>query len=286
MDDDGSDQQRSGGIAGEDESGDRAIEGNDFAFIRDGEHSVAGKERQEPHIPFGGEDGDEVLDDEPPDQQARDGSRALPGDQADAKAEDAGKGGETAGPTEQGREPAMVSVLAATTTANRWDLHDDWAPLRFAAIALVALVPFTFTAIAEEFGWRGYLTPRLAAAGVGRLANHVIVGVVWGIWHLPYMAVFWDFSDESLWTLAPRVVLGTTVAAIIYGEIRLRTGTVWPAVVMHAAGNAIAAGLLDSSVLVQNEATPWIFGPGIDGAAVLAITASVAALLLAKGQPD
>lgn len=174
---------------------------------------------------------------------------------------------------------AMLAAAAGGLAANHWELHDDSAPLRFAAIALVSLVPFTFTAIAEEFGWRGYLTPRLDAAGIGRLANHVIVGVVWGAWHLPYMTLFWDFSDEPLWTLAPRVILGSIAAAVVYGEIRLRTGTVWPAVVMHASSNAIAAGLLDKNVLIQNETTPWIFSPGLDGLVVLAITALFAGLL-------
>lgn len=170
----------------------------------------------------------------------------------------------------------MLAAAAGGLALGHWELHDDSAPLRFAAIALVALIPFTFTAIAEEFGWRGYLTPRLEAAGVGRLANHVIVGVIWGAWHLPYLQQYWDFSDEPLWTLVPRVLLGTTVAAIVYGEIRLRTGTVWPAVMMHAAGNAIAAGLLDDNVLDQVEATPWVTSPGIDGAIVIALTAVVA----------
>lgn len=179
----------------------------------------------------------------------------------------------------------MLAAAAGGLAAGQWELHDDWAPLRFAAIALVALVPFTFTAIAEEFGWRGYLTPRLAAAGVGRLGNHAIVGIVWGAWHLPYMAAHWDFSDESLWTLAPRVILGTTVAAIVYGEIRLRTGSVWPAVVMHACSNAVAGALLDSNVLVQSEATPWITSPGIDGLIVIALTGLAAALLFAA-RPD
>lgn len=176
----------------------------------------------------------------------------------------------------------MLAAAGGGLLADNWDLHDNWAPLRFAAIALVALVPFTFAAIAEEFGWRGYLTPRLDAAGLGRFTNHIIVGVIWGAWHLPYMTVFWDFSDESLWTLAPRVILGTTVAAVIYGEIRLRTGTVWPAVVMHASGNAIAAALLDDNVLTQNETTSWIFTPGIDGLVVLTTTALVASLLFIK----
>ncbi len=179
----------------------------------------------------------------------------------------------------------MTTAAIGGLLAGHWDTYDDWAPLRFAAIALVAMAPFTLTAIAEEFGWRGYLTPRLDAAGVGRIANHVVVGVVWSLWHLPYMTVHWDFTDESLWTLAPRVVLGTTVAAVVYGEIRLRTGSVWPAVVMHATSNAIAGALLDRDVLVRSEPTPWIFSPGIDGLVVIAITVLVAALFMNRPSP-
>jgi hypothetical protein len=85
---------------------------------------------------------------------------------------------------------------------------------RIAIVAASALIPFTFAAIAEESGWRGYLTPRLEAAGVGRLANHTLVGVIWGAWHLPYLDA-WDYSTESLWTLAARIILGTTVIADI-----------------------------------------------------------------------
>ena len=179
----------------------------------------------------------------------------------------------------------MTTAAIGGLLAGHWDTYDDWAPLRFAAIAFVAMAPFTLTAIAEEFGWRGYLTPRLDAAGVGRFANHVIVGVVWGLWHLPYMTLHWDLTDESLWTLAPRVVLGTTVAAVVYGEIRLRTGSVWPAVVMHATSNAIAGALLDDDVLVQSEPTPWIFSPGIDGLVVIATTGLVAILFMNRPNP-
>ncbi len=171
----------------------------------------------------------------------------------------------------------MLTAIGAGIAADRWQLYDDRSPLRFAAAAAFALIPFTFAAIAEEFGWRGYLTPRLEAAGVGRLTNHLLVGVVWGAWHLPYMAAAWDYSTESLWTLAPRVILGTTVIAVVYGEIRLRTGSVWPAVVMHAVGNSVGLALLDSErVLARNDPQMWLVGPGADGVVTITLSAIVA----------
>lgn len=184
----------------------------------------------------------------------------------------------------------MLTAIGGGIAAGHWELYDDWAPLRFAIVAAFALIPFTIAAIAEEFGWRGYLTPRLEAAGVGRLTNHIVVGVVWGAWHLPYLADAWDYSSESLWTLAPRVILGATVIAVAYGEIRLRTGSVWPAVVMHATSNAVAGPLINTDdILIQNQAAPWIFSPGIDGLVVIAISAVLATVLYVRrpiGRPS
>lgn len=179
----------------------------------------------------------------------------------------------------------MLTAIGGGIAVDRWELYDNWSPLRFAAVAAFALIPFTFAAIAEEFGWRGYLTPRLDAVGVGRLTNHILVGVVWGAWHLPYLADAWDYSTESLWTLAPRIIVGTTIVAVVYGEIRLRTGTVWPAVIMHASGNAVAGALINTDeVLIQNEAAPWLFAPGVDGVVIIAISALLAAVLMTNGR--
>ncbi|MDH3300622.1 MAG: CPBP family intramembrane metalloprotease [Acidimicrobiia bacterium] len=143
----------------------------------------------------------------------------------------------------------------------------------FATAFFVSLVPVLVTSIAEEFGWRGYLVPRLDAIGLRRWANHLVVGLIWGAWHIPYVAVFWDFTDESLATLVPRLLVGTLLAAVIYGEIRMATGSVWPAVLMHGMGNAFVGALLADEVLEVDSSTPVVFGPGADGLVVIAATA-------------
>jgi membrane protease YdiL (CAAX protease family) len=143
----------------------------------------------------------------------------------------------------------------------------------FTAVFLAALVPVLFTSIAEEFGWRGYLVPLLEAAGLGRWANHLLVGLIWGAWHIPYVAVFWDFTDESLTTLVPRLMVGTVIVAVVYGEIRLATGSVWPAVLMHATGNAFVFALLADDVLDLAGSTPRVFSLGADGIVVIAASA-------------
>ena len=143
----------------------------------------------------------------------------------------------------------------------------------FATVFVAGFVPVLFTSIAEEFGWRGYLLPRLDATGLGRWANHLVVGLIWGAWHIPYIAVLWDFTDERFSTLVPRLMIGTVIVAVVYGEIRLVTGSVWPAVLMHAAGNAFVGALLADDVLNVASTTPRVFSPGADGIVVIAATA-------------
>jgi membrane protease YdiL (CAAX protease family) len=135
--------------------------------------------------------------------------------------------------------------------------------------ALGAIFVSTFIKnILEEFAWRGYLTPKVNALVKNRIAGHLLVGLIWGIWHIPYylglldQATLASYTSQSLATFLPMIVLGTTLAGIIFGEIRLITGSTWPAVLMHTMSNiVILTLLLDGYVSVSNA----LFTPSWEG---------------------
>jgi uncharacterized protein len=59
------------------------------------------------------------------------------------------------------------------------------------AVPFIAFLPFVFlqqmllgSSMGEEPGWRGYALPRLQA-GQNSLRASLILGLLWGIWHLP-----------------------------------------------------------------------------------------------------
>lgn len=49
--------------------------------------------------------------------------------------------------------------------------------------------------IGEEYGWRGYLLPRLLPLGEVRAT--VILGLIWGLWHLPMMVMGLNYPGQN-----------------------------------------------------------------------------------------
>ncbi|MFC3818817.1 CPBP family intramembrane glutamic endopeptidase [Planomonospora venezuelensis] len=102
----------------------------------------------------------------------------------------------------------------------------------------------------EEFIFRGYGTRTAMALGLRGVAPHLLVGLVWGLWHLPLYTVWMSQEDfrrsTSLpWALyLPFFFAGIMALSVLYGEMRVRTGSIWPGVVLHTVSNALVTPLL------------------------------------------
>lgn len=88
--------------------------------------------------------------------------------------------------------------------------------------------------LGEEFGWRGYAWPALRTRH-GWRASSLILGVVWGLWHLPLF-----FIEGSLQSRLPVLpFLASTIAmSAVFGWLSERShGSVLPALTLHTAVN-------------------------------------------------
>ena len=97
---------------------------------------------------------------------------------------------------------------------------------------------FTF---GEEFGWRAYLQPKLMPLG-GRKAV-LLTGIIWGVWHWPIIAMGHNYGLEypgAPWLGMLAMVWFTIVTGTFLGWVTIRAGSVWPAVIGHAAINGIS----------------------------------------------
>jgi membrane protease YdiL (CAAX protease family) len=143
----------------------------------------------------------------------------------------------------------------------------------------LGLLPAVVKNIFEEFAWRGYLTPRLHALGVAGLVNHSVVGVVWAVWHLPYYLFFLDrgilaaYTALPMWAFLVMTFVGILALALVYGELRLLTNSVWPAVLLHAVSGALAYPLAVQGFIQIAPGMDWLVSPGPHS--LLSILASI-----------
>ncbi len=134
----------------------------------------------------------------------------------------------------------------------------------FVQAFILLLVSQILTNILEEFGFRGYLAPKMYTLGLNIFVAHALVGLIWGLWHVPYLAAITPYTTESLTTLLPRFLLGTIAVSIVYGEIRILTNSVWPAVLMQTAGGTfVGALMLDDLITISSGG--WLFAPVLEG---------------------
>jgi membrane protease YdiL (CAAX protease family) len=109
-------------------------------------------------------------------------------------------------------------------------------PVQLAITALIA-TPLLW---GEEFGWRGYLQVRLLSRRP--LLAAVATGLIWGVWHYPLNLRGYNFPGHPIWGLIVFPV-STVLVSIVFGWLRLRTGSVWATSLAHAATNAMGGSL-------------------------------------------
>lgn len=147
------------------------------------------------------------------------------------------------------------SVPAATLAQiNLWSI----VAIQIAqAVILAPLLNGLFT-FGEEFGWRAYLLPKLLPLGTRTAV--IALGVIWGVWHWPIIAMGHNYGlnyPGAPWSGMLMMVWFTLVTGTFLCWVTLRSGSVWPAVIGHAAINGIA-GI--GALFVQGQPDP-LLGP-------------------------
>ena len=145
----------------------------------------------------------------------------------------------------------------------------------FGAGFLVSLV----LAAGEEIGWRGYMLTRLIDA---RIRQPVLVsGLIWGLWHLPLILSGLYAAGPNPFLSVLWFMVAITVFTFLISQLRLTTGSIWPAIVLHGAWNSIIQGVFDTSTSGA-QAKVWV---GESGILVMLAVIAVVALLARTWRP-
>lgn len=149
---------------------------------------------------------------------------------------------------------------------------------------VAAFVPFAVGMIVslivvsgEEIGWRGYMLTRLIDAGVPRPV--LVSGLIWGLWHVPLVLAGVYAAGPSPALSATLIMVSITSFGYVIARVRLETGSVWPAIVLHTAWNSFIQGPFDGATTGAG-ATLWVGESGI----LTALTLAVAAVISSRGR--
>lgn len=138
----------------------------------------------------------------------------------------------------------------------------------------------------EELGWRGYLLVRMRDAGLPRPV--LLGGIVWGLWHVPLIVTGRYTVGANIGLAVPLFCLAIVSDSYLFAYLRLRSGSVWPAVVGHASWNALIQGVFDRSTHGESV---WVGEAGLLTAAaeiaiVLWLVRRPIMALRSPSQPD
>ena len=149
---------------------------------------------------------------------------------------------------------------------------------QLALMPIVAIIPNSLLALGEELGWRGWLLPALRPLGTWPAL--VISGAIWGVWHAPLTLLGHNYGLLD-WRGVALMTVNCVIWGALFGWLRLRTGSVWPAVVAHGALNAVASVALLVMAAGSEPRLELASAVGVAGWITVAI---VLAVLLLTGQ--
>jgi hypothetical protein len=154
---------------------------------------------------------------------------------------------------------SLVVLVIRQATGGNYSI----TPSAFHLAIIPALLTAAFLdqgAVLEELGWRGFATPELQDSSLSALKVAVIVGIGWGLWHLPRDITTGVIERlgllDYLLLYLPAFVSGTIAVSVIASYFMNRLGgSVIPAIVIHGITND-SIGLSGTASIIE-ALTPY-----------------------------
>lgn len=127
----------------------------------------------------------------------------------------------------------------------------------------------------EEYGWRGYLYPKLEELfGTGKAL--VLTGIIWGVWHTPWLLKGHNFGTDIPLFPVSNILLMCVLCVFVtpvFVFFSKKTNSVWPAVLAHGFVNNFVsyASLMfidgeKTSLTAMQISSVFFIGYGVVGA--------------------
>lgn len=157
-------------------------------------------------------------------------------------------------------------VIARLT--QRLGLHASVASY-FLLLATIGMAQSCASALGEELGWRGFLVPQLAKImpfGGVALAS----GVIWSLWHYPLILLANYHGAGPTWYSLVCFTVMVIGIAFLFAWMRLKSGSVWTGMLLHASHNIFIQGFFDP-LTRPARVTNYLIGEFGAGLAIVAV---------------
>ncbi|HEY0754159.1 MAG TPA: CPBP family intramembrane glutamic endopeptidase [Ktedonobacteraceae bacterium] len=171
--------------------------------------------------------------------------------------------------------PAILILSFFTRPGSVAALHFSAFPQLALFFPLLLIVEILTSGLAEEPGWRGFALPRLQER-YGPLLGSLMLGLLWGGWHLPLFLTNWAVNSGGL--AIGEFLLSTILIAIVITWVFNHTrGSLLIAILLHATLDAFssavaASGLFTLQWFQRNAIADLLIGVGVAVLVLIALT--------------
>lgn len=163
--------------------------------------------------------------------------------------------------------PLVTATVIFIGTTIGWMSLNDFRADSYTQGFLVSLIPNFIKNTFEESVWRGYLTSKLIEEKISDFWLYLIVGSVWGAWHIPYYLYFLPenlitqilSTDRISFTLV--AILSMICWAVMFVEIYRLTHSIWPVVILHTIEDSVINHLIIDNHITINAGKEIFISP-------------------------
>ncbi len=157
--------------------------------------------------------------------------------------------------------------------------HNIFGPSINLVVYILPFFLFDLLTNGEEMGWRGYVLPRLQLKSTA-LVSSLILGVIWGFWHLPIFLGHWSPVTFLLFMI--KVPVEAILFTWVYNNTR---GSLLLVALMHAASNTAGVFLPVANTVSSANLGALVFQVAVEIFVALTVVAASGADRLSRTQP-
>jgi membrane protease YdiL (CAAX protease family) len=118
-----------------------------------------------------------------------------------------------------------------------WNLSDGQTIILYIILmSSFGMVRSVGSALGEEIGWRGLLTPQLAKIN-SYTTTSLWMGLIWSIYHYPLLLFSNYNTGGPKWLALLCFTVMIFASCFIFTWLRLKSGSLWTGVILHASHN-------------------------------------------------